>query len=212
MRKFWSALFATVPLLIGGVGTASAQMHGGGGGSWHGGHFHDRRFPHDGRFHHSHTNFGVFIGAPAFWWEAPYPYSYPVSYYDGSYAWPVYGDPGLATYIQQYSGTAAQSGAGQTSGGEFYDCTDQAGYYSQVQTCAKSGLKVVPDDHKPAVVLKSKELNNAEQFAKANGCSAPTAKMNFAVFGVDNFEAFTVACGTDAPMSIRCDYGQCRVM
>jgi hypothetical protein len=208
MRRLWSALLATVPLLIGGVGTASAQMHGGGRG-WHGGHFHDGRLFRDGRFHHAPTNFGAFTGASAFWWGAPYS---PVSYYDGPYTWPVYGDPGPTTYMQQYGSTAAQSGAGQTSGGEFYDCTDQAGYYSQVQTCAKGGLKVVPDDHKPAVVLKSKELNSAEQFAKANGCPAPVAKMNFAVFGVDNFEAFTVACGTDAPMSIRCDYGQCRVM
>ena len=207
MRKLWSALLATVPLLIGGVGTASAQMHGDGGG-WHGGHFHDGRLFRDGRFHHAPTNFGVFTGTPAFWWGAPYS---PVSYYDRPYTWPVYGDPGPATYMQQYGSTAAQSGAGQTSGGEFYDCTDQAGYYSQVQTCAKGGLKVVPDDHKPAVVLKSKELNNAEQFAKANGCPAPVAKMNFAVVGVDNFETFTVACGSERPMLVRCDTGQCRV-
>ena len=201
MRNLWSALFATVPLLIGGIGAASAQMHGGGG--WHGRHFHD------GQVHHAHTNVGVFLGAPAFWWGAPYA---PVSYYDGPYTWPVYGDPGPATNMQQYGRTAAHSGAGQTSGGKFYDCTDQADSYSQVQTCAKGGLKVVPDDHAPAITLRSKELNNAEQFAKANGCPTPTAKMNFAVLGVDNFETFTVACGTDAPKSIRCDYGQCRVM
>jgi hypothetical protein len=143
MRKLWLALFAAVALLIGGVGTASAQMHGGGGGShgggggWHGGHFHD------GRFHHFHTNFGVFIGAPAFWWGAPYyPYYYPYSYYDGySYPGPVYGDPGPTTYIQQDSGTAGQS----SGGGYWYYCTDPAGYYPQVQNCAKGWLKVVPD-------------------------------------------------------------------
>ena len=159
MRKLWLALFATVALLLGGVGTASAQMHGGGhggggggwhggdggwhggGGGWHGGHFHD------GRFHHFHTNFGVFIGAPAFWWGAPYYlYHYPYSYYDGSDAWPFYGDPGPTTYIQQDSETAAQSSAGQSSGAEYqYYCTDPAGYYPQVQNCAKGWLKVVPD-------------------------------------------------------------------
>ena len=202
MRKLWLTLFAPVALLLVGVGTASAQMHGGSDGR-HGGHFHD------GRFHHFHRNSGVFIGAPAFWWGAPY--DYPVSYYDGPYASPVYGDPGSTTYIQQYSGTAAQSGTRQTRGGELYDCTDQAGNRPQVQTCAKGGLKMVPDDHAPAVTLSSKELNNAEQFAKANGCSTPAAKMNFAVYGVDNFETFTVACGSERPMLVRCDTGQCRV-
>ena len=138
MRELWLALFATVALLVGGVGTASAQMHGGGGG-WHGGHFRDG---------HSHGNFRVFIGAPAFWWGAPYyPSYYPYSYYDGySYPGPNYGDLGPTTYIQQDSGTAAQSGAGQTSGGGYsYYCPDPAGYYPQVQNCAKGWLKVVPD-------------------------------------------------------------------
>jgi hypothetical protein len=69
----------------------------------------------------------------------------------------------------------------------------------------------VIDAHAPAVTLKSKELNNAEQFAKANGCPAPVARMNFAVVGVDNFESFTVACGSAGPMLVRCDTGQCRV-
>ena len=201
MRKLWLALFATVTLLLGGVATASDQMHGGSGGR-HGGH------SHDGRFHHFDRNAGVFIGAPAFWWGPTY--DYPVSRYDGPYASPVYGDPGSTTYIEQYSGTAARSGTSQTRGGELYDCTDQVGYYLQLQTCAKGWLKV-PDDHARAVALKSKELNNAEQFAKANGCPAPAAKMNFAFYGVDNFETFTVACGSERPMSVRCDNGRCRV-
>jgi hypothetical protein len=69
---------------------------------------------------------------------------------------------------------------------------------------------VVVNDHVPTVVLKSKELSNAEQFAKANGCLAPVAKMNFIVAGADNFETFTVACEGDRPMLVRCDNGQCR--
>ena len=116
MRRLWLAIFATVPQLVGGVGTANAQMHGGGGGSWHGGHFHDGRFFHGGRFNNSHSNFRVFIGVPAFWWGAPYyPYYYPYSYYGGSYAGPVYGDPGPTTFIQQCSGTGALISASTTS-------------------------------------------------------------------------------------------------
>jgi hypothetical protein len=132
MRKLWLAFFATVALLVGGFGTASAQMHGGGGGGshgsgggggwhggggggwhgggggWHGGH------SHYGRFHHFHTNFGVFIGVPAFWWGAPYyPYYDPYSYYDGYfYPGPVYSIPGSPTYVQQYGGTTGQSSGG----------------------------------------------------------------------------------------------------
>jgi hypothetical protein len=77
---------------------------------------------------------------------------------------------------------------------------------------SRPAVIVVVDDHKPAVALKSKELNNAEQFAKANGCPAPMAKMNFAVVGVDNFETFSVACGGEKRMMIRCDAGQCLAM
>lgn len=136
MRKFWLTLFATALLLIGGAATAGAQMHGGRGGGFHGGHFHG------GRFNNFHTNFRVFFGAPFFWWGAAYyPYYYPYSYFGGSYASPIYGDPGSATYVQQYSGTAAQSGGGEY----WYYCTAPVGYYPQVRDCAKSWLRVVPD-------------------------------------------------------------------
>jgi hypothetical protein len=40
------------------------------------------------------------------------------------------------TGMHQYSATTAQCGAGHTSGGEFYDYTDDAGYHPQVQNCA----------------------------------------------------------------------------
>ena len=72
--------------------------------------------------------------------------------------------------------------------------------------------KVVDADHVMPSALQSKYVNDAEQFAKANGCPAPVAKMNFAVSGAENFETFTVACATHAAMSIRCDSGQCRGM
>jgi hypothetical protein len=148
VRKLWFALFAAVPLLVGSIGAANAQMHGGGGGGgwhggggFHGGHFHDGRFFHGGRFNNFHTGFRVFIGAPFFWWGAPYyPYYYPYSYYGGYYASPMYGDPGSTAYVQQYGGNGDQS-----SGSEYrYYCADAAGYYPQVQNCAKGWLTVVP--------------------------------------------------------------------
>src|SRR5512140_3196897 len=107
MRKLWLAFFATVALLVGGVGAASGQMQrSGGGGGWHGGGWHGGGWHgggwHGGHFHdgHFHGNFRVFIGAPFFWWGAPYyPYYYPYSYYGGySYPGSVYGDLGPTTY------------------------------------------------------------------------------------------------------------------
>jgi hypothetical protein len=87
MSKPWLALFVAVPLVVVGIGTASAQMHGSGnasgvhapgsgawhggwhGGASHGGQFHDGRlFFHGRRFNGLRTNPRVFIGAPAFWW------------------------------------------------------------------------------------------------------------------------------------------------
>ena len=60
--------------------------------------------------------------------------------------------------------------------------------------------------------LRSQYKNDAEQFAKANGCAAPVATMKVAVVGPESFESFAVACGPNAPMSIRCDSGRCRAM
>lgn len=71
---------------------------------------------------------------------------------------------------------------------------------------------VVNTDHFTPSALQSKYMNDAEQFAKANGCPAPVAKMNFAVSGVENFETFAVTCESETPMSVRCDNGQCRAM
>jgi len=60
--------------------------------------------------------------------------------------------------------------------------------------------------------LRSQYKNDAEQFAKANGCAAPVATMKVAVVGPESFESFAVACGPNAPMSIRCESGRCRAM
>jgi hypothetical protein len=72
--------------------------------------------------------------------------------------------------------------------------------------------KVVNADHFMPSALRSKYMNDAEQFAKANGCPAPVAAMNLAVVGPENFESFAVACGADVSKSIRCDSGGCRAM
>lgn len=67
----------------------------------------------------------------------------------------------------------------------------------------------VPDRGAGVVGTASKYSYSAEQIAKANGCPAPTATMSYAAPGV---EAFTVTCGSGEPMSIRCEFGQCRTM
>jgi hypothetical protein len=72
--------------------------------------------------------------------------------------------------------------------------------------------KFVNADHFKPSALRSRYKNDAEQFAKANGCPAPVATMKFAVVGPENFETFAVTCGAVASMSIRCDSGRCRAM
>jgi hypothetical protein len=72
--------------------------------------------------------------------------------------------------------------------------------------------KVVNAHHFTPSAQRSKYMNDAEQFAKANGCATPVATMKLAVIGPENFESFAVTCGADASMSIRCDSGRCRAM
>ena len=73
-------------------------------------------------------------------------------------------------------------------------------------------IEVVNANRFKPSALRSKYRNDAEQFAKANGCSAPVATMKLAVIGPENFESFAVTCGADVSMSIRCDSGRCRAM
>src|SRR6266540_4128587 len=72
--------------------------------------------------------------------------------------------------------------------------------------------KRVNADHFRPSTLRSRYMNDAEQFAKANGCAAPVATMKLAVVGPENFETFAVTCGANVSMSIRCDSGRCRAM
>ena len=64
-------------------------------------------------------------------------------------------------------------------------------------------------DAKQQPTQASKWAFNAEQIAKANGCVTPAATMNYSGAGA---EAFTVTCGKDEPLSVRCDFGTCRVL
>jgi hypothetical protein len=73
-------------------------------------------------------------------------------------------------------------------------------------------IEVVNANRFKPSALRSKYMNDAEQFAKANGCPAPVATMKVAVIGPENFEAFAVTCGANASMSVRCDSGRCRAM
>jgi hypothetical protein len=138
----------------------SGGWHGGSGSNWNGGGWHGGYW-NGGRWYGG-TNVGLYFGLPGVWWPGYYPYwgwgggyynyaSYP--YYADAAA---FADPGPVTYIQRdqvadgaYApapAPAARSGSpGQYSYQFSYYCIDPAGYYPQVQQCARGWLKVVPD-------------------------------------------------------------------
>jgi hypothetical protein len=140
MQKLAIACVAAFAVL-GGVGAANAQMHGGGGGShggggfhgggFHGGGFHGGGF-HGGGFHgggfHNHSHGSFFIGAPIIYGPGYYPYGY-------SYP---YGDSYPYGYVYPY--------APQDSGSFDWYCRNPAGYYPDVQTCPSGWLQVVPNN------------------------------------------------------------------
>jgi hypothetical protein len=161
MKRFAMIMLAAATL-VGGIGIASAQMHGShggrggamssggwhGGGTWHGGgNWHGGNF-HNGNFR-SRVFIGVGFGAPFWgwgWWPGYYsPYYYPAyypayPYYDGDY-YPY----DSSTYIEQGTPTYSQSAPAYGQGTQYwYYCPDPAGYYPQVPTCAKGWLRVVP--------------------------------------------------------------------
>src|SRR5690242_12579894 len=131
MRKLAIACIAACAVL-GGIGSANAQMHDGshpGGGGFHGGEsgvshafhdghgFHDGRgFHHDGRFH----GHGVFVGPPIIFGPGYYPYGYSVPY---DYSYP-YDDE---------------------TGSIYWYCRDPAGYYPDVQACPGGWEQVLPN-------------------------------------------------------------------
>src|SRR6266511_1150751 len=161
MKRFAMILLAAV-VLVGGIGVADAQTRGGShggmhagsghsggswsghsggssnGGNWHGGNWH-------GGSHGSRVFVGVGFGAPWWgWWPGYYPLYSPYYGYYGYYPYAdyypyEYGE----SYIEQDNPAYNQPRSGQR--GEYsYYCPDPAGYYPQVQTCAKGWLRVVP--------------------------------------------------------------------
>jgi hypothetical protein len=158
MKRIALAVVAALALAF-GSGTALAQHMNGGhsGGSFHGGggSFH-------GGFHGgSHLGFAIgfpfwgvgfgypYYGYPYYPYYASYPYNYP--YYTGPAYYtdgPAYDQPDSGAYIQRDMNGAPQSSQGAQGGqGQYsYYCPDPAGYFPQVQNCAKGWLKVVPEN------------------------------------------------------------------
>jgi len=157
MKRFAMIVLAAMTL-VGGIGVANAQMHGGsrggsvasggwhGGGSWHGGG------NWNGGWHGGHTRFvvGVGFGAPFWgwgWWPGYWPGYYCPAYYPAYPAYPYTYEP--YSYDAYPSGTYIEQNAPTPSparGDYSYYCPDPAGYYPQVRTCAKGWLRVVPQN------------------------------------------------------------------
>ena len=153
MKRFVMIVLAVIGL-IGGIGFAGAQhssRSGGGavasgqshsgGGSWQGGNWRGGSWR--GGSHGSRVFVGVGFGAP--WWGWWPGYYYPYYGYYGYYPYADYYPYEYAepTYIQQDTPAYNPPRGGQRSEYSFY-CPDPAGYYPQVQTCAKGWLRVVP--------------------------------------------------------------------
>jgi hypothetical protein len=172
MKRIALAVAAALGLAI-ASGSALAQHMGGGmggghmgggmsGGAYHGGggSYHGGGYYHGGYYGHSHgyyPYFGFAIGFP-YWglgygypyygypYYASYPYSYPT--YSGAY----YSAPASYSDAPAYDGGYTQrdmTSVPQTQGQISYYCTDPAGYYPQVQSCAH-WLRVIPDNAPPA--------------------------------------------------------------
>jgi hypothetical protein len=120
--------------VLGGIGAATAQMHGGapagggfhGDGAPHGGGFHGGDgIHHGGEIHHGGGFHGRFVGPPIIIGPGYYPYGYAYPYGDSPYA-----------YSYPY--------ADDSSSYQWY-CPNPAGYYPDVQSCATAWLQVVPN-------------------------------------------------------------------
>jgi len=158
MKRFAMILLAAVTL-VGGIGVASAQMHGshggsfagggwhGGGGSWHGGSSWHGGGNWNGGWHGGRTRFVVAVGFGApFWGWGWWPGYYYPAYYPYYPGYPVYDSYPYDTYP---TGTYIQQNApapGTARSDYSYYCPDPAGYYPDVRTCAKGWLRVVPEN------------------------------------------------------------------
>ena len=84
--------------------------------------------------HGGHVRFGVFIGAPAFWYYPPPYYYYPPPYYYPA----VPSSPPV--YIEQGSAQPAPA----PSQGWWYYCADAKAYYPYVKQCPAGWQRVAP--------------------------------------------------------------------
>jgi hypothetical protein len=129
--KTGKATLLFLAVLLGVTASAAAvaqhRHHGG-----HGGHYGGARF-------------GLFIGAPAFWYGAPYYYNrYP--YYD-PYYYPNYypRTVGPTTYVEQGQGDAPPvQSAPSAAPSYWYFCRESGTYYPYVNQCAGPWQRVSP--------------------------------------------------------------------
>jgi len=115
--KLTKMALALVMVLFGTMVTGSALAYG----------------RHYGGPYHGHVRFGVFIGAPAFWYYPP-PYYYP----------PVAAVPSTPpVYIEQGEAQAAAP-APEQSPAYWYYCADEKAYYPYVKQCPGGWQRVSP--------------------------------------------------------------------
>jgi hypothetical protein len=88
--------------------------------------------------HHGSVRFGVFVGAPAFWYY-PSPYYYPPYYYSPAVAVVPSSPP---TYVEQGSAQAAPEPSQASQ--YWYYCPESKIYYPYIKQCPGGWQRVVP--------------------------------------------------------------------
>jgi len=122
MMKSLKAVLVLAVLVLAGTASASAF-------AWHGG---------------GHARFGVYIGAPGYWYP---PYYYPPYY--PAYAYPpvVVAPPAPQVYVEQGSiapGAAPAQSQSASPSNWWYYCADAKAYYPYVKECPAGWQRVAP--------------------------------------------------------------------
>ena len=91
--------------------------------------------------HHHGARFGLFIGAPAFWYPPPYYYS-PYYYYPRTVVVPA--EP--TVYVEQGQDPApvVQSAPAPAPSSYWYYCRESGAYYPYVNECAGPWQRIAP--------------------------------------------------------------------
>lgn len=92
---------------------------------------------HGGHHHGGHVRFGVFVGAPFYWYPPPY-YYYPSPYYYPPAVTVPYSPP---VYIEQ---GGAQPAPAQSQVNWWYYCADAKTYYPYIKQCPGGWQRVAP--------------------------------------------------------------------